>query len=149
MAYLRLFIGGVISEEREAVWGTHKSLLLSDYRFADGATLLCVNIHAINFRENSTYHKEKDRLRAFLSGYEGALIVAGDFNTWNGERMRKLLETSEELGLKRVPYTQGVKQVLGRDLDFVFYRDLELLEYRVDESHMISDHHPLYARFKR
>ncbi len=138
-----------LSEEREAYWGTHKSLLLSKYRFADGSDLLLVNIHAINFREQGAYCHEKERLYRFLSDYRGALIVAGDFNTWNSARFEKLLSVSESLGLLRVPYEEKVKEMFGLPLDLVFYRGLTLEGYRADDGHGISDHHPLYARFSK
>jgi len=138
-----------LSQEREGVWGTHKSLLLSTYMFEDGTPLLIVNIHAINFRENGAYRREKDRLFSFLSTYEGALVVAGDFNAWNAGRQKKLLETAARLRMKQVPCDQEVKSFLGYPLDFVFYRGLELVSYEVTSTHQLSDHHPIFATFRK
>ncbi len=42
----------------------------------------------------------------------------------------------------------GVKSVFGNPLDFIFYRGLKLLEYRVLDDGGISDHRPLFARFE-
>jgi endonuclease/exonuclease/phosphatase (EEP) superfamily protein YafD len=136
-----------LSQEREGIWGTHKSLLLSQYVFGDGTPLLLVNVHAINFRENRAYRSEKERLFSFLSDYEGALVVAGDFNAWNRTRQGKLFEMANRLNMKRVPVEKQVKSFLGYPLDFVFYRGVTLLEYAVDDTHGISDHHPVYVRF--
>jgi endonuclease/exonuclease/phosphatase (EEP) superfamily protein YafD len=138
-----------LSEKREAFFGTHKSLLLSTYPFMHGKKLLIVNIHAINFRENHAYEKEKKRLLNYLASYSGALIVAGDFNTWSGSRLKILLDITEELGLKKVPFEteKGVKSFWGNHLDMIFYRGLELQEYRVYDDEGISDHRPLFARF--
>ena len=78
------------------------------------------------------------------------MIVAGDFNTWNKTRMQKLLQLCEKLDLHKVPFEQNdnIKTFLGHHLDFIFYRNLELVEYEVIEEDTISDHNPIMARFK-
>ncbi len=138
-----------LSENRELFFATHKSLLLSRYILEGGNSLLVANVHAINFRENSAYGKEKERILNFLSSDTGPLIVAGDFNAWNTGRGKKLLEIADSLGLKQVPLGKedAVKSMFGKPLDFIFYRGLELLEYRVLDDGGISDHRPLFARF--
>jgi endonuclease/exonuclease/phosphatase (EEP) superfamily protein YafD len=138
-----------LTEEREMLLGTHKSLLLTKYRFDDGTELLLVNIHAINFRENSAFGREKERLLEFLADYKGALVIAGDFNTWNKNRMERLSLFRERLALEQVAFSQPVKSIFGNPIDFIFYRGLELLESRVVNDHGISDHHPLYAKFRK
>jgi len=139
-----------LSNSREAYWGTHKSMLMSTYTLQNGKTLLIVNIHAINFRENQIYNKEIDRLLAFISDYKGSIIVAGDFNTWNNKRVHKLFSIAESLGLKHVPLgkEENVKTMFGNPLDLVFYRDLELLSSAVLDDGGISDHRPLFASFR-
>ncbi len=135
-----------LSQEKEAFFGTHKSMLLTRYRLENGNELLVLNIHAINFRESRAYAKEKERILRFLSDYTGALILAGDLNSWNSSRSEKIEQIRQRLGLKRVPFAKS-KAVFGHPIDFIFYRGLELLEHRVDTAHGISDHHPLFARF--
>lgn len=140
-----------LSEGRESLVGPHKSLLVSSYGFEDGSTLLIVNVHAINFRENRRYSKELERFLALLRLYKGALIIAGDFNTWNKRRMQKLASAIENLGLKAVPFKSEhkVKSFWGNHLDFIFYRDIDLLDYSVDADHCLSDHNPLFALFRK
>jgi endonuclease/exonuclease/phosphatase (EEP) superfamily protein YafD len=139
----------LLTKEKEGVWGTHKSLLFTEYRFADGTPLMIVNIHAINFRENEAYRREKRRLFTYLSDYKGALIVAGDFNTWNPVRLRTLLAHAESLNMCQVPCAHEVKSFLGYPLDLIFYRGLELKVCEVDKHHAISDHHPVFVRFTK
>ena len=55
-----------LSEGKESLLGPHKSVLLSKYLFADGSSLLILNVHAINFRESKRYSKELDRLLTLL-----------------------------------------------------------------------------------
>ena len=140
-----------LSEGRESMFGPHKSLLLSDYSFNDGSALLILNVHAINFRENQRYSKELERFLNLLKEHKGPMILAGDFNSWNKKRMEKLQKIAEKLSLTAVSFekTGKVKSFMGKTLDFVFYRELELVEAVVMDEHKLSDHNPLFVRFKR
>ncbi|WP_295420704.1 endonuclease/exonuclease/phosphatase family protein [Sulfurovum sp.] len=140
-----------LSEGRESLIGPHKSLLLSSYAFEDGSTLLILNVHAINFRENQGYHRELERFLELMKDHKGAMIIAGDFNSWNKKRIEKLHEIREKLGLEAVPFAQKdkVKSFMGNHLDFIFYRGVELQKYSVYPEHGLSDHNPLVARFKK
>ena len=140
-----------LSEGKESMFGPHKSLLLSHYSFDDGSVLLILNVHAINFRENQSYDRELERFLTLMQNHKGAMIVAGDFNTWNKKRMQKLHEIRKKLGLKMVPFTQNdsIKSFMGKHLDFIFYRGIELVKYSTDKGHKLSDHNPLFAKFKK
>jgi len=140
-----------LSEGKESLVGPHKSLLETLYSFEDESILLILNVHAINFRENQRFNRELERFLELMQSHKGAMIVAGDFNTWNKKRMKKLHELREGLGLKMVPFKQSdsVKSFMGNQLDFIFYRGVELVGYSVDRDHNLSDHNPLFARFKK
>lgn len=86
-----------------------------------------------------------------MQNHKGKMIVAGDFNTWNKKRMSKLHELRENLGLEMVPFKQGdhVKSFMGKHLDFIFYRGVELIEHSVDKEKGLSDHNPLFAQFRK
>lgn len=138
-----------LSKHRELFFATHKSLLISRYRLENGDRLLVVNVHAINFREDRAYVEEKSRILTFLENYDGALLIAGDFNAWSRSRSKQLLQTAKRLGMKRVPFrkSEPVKAVFGNHLDFIFYRKLKLLAHEVPDDGGISDHRPLFAKF--
>lgn len=140
-----------LSETKETIIGPYKSFLVTNYNFEDKETLLILNVHAINFRENKGFNKELERVLSLLKRKNGPMIVAGDFNTWNKKRLQKLLSIAEELGLKMVKFTKNeqIKSFMGNNLDFIFYRDLELIESSVNKNHNLSDHNPLFAQFKR
>jgi len=140
-----------LSEGRESLIGPHKSLLLSTYSFEDGSELLILNVHAINFRENQRYHKELERFLKLMLDHEGPMIIAGDFNSWNKKRMHKLHEIREKLALYTVPFkqTDKVKSFMGNHLDFIFYRGVEIVDFSVDREQGLSDHNPLFARFRK
>ncbi len=140
-----------LSEGKESIIGPHKSLLLSDYSFEDGTPLLILNVHAINFRENQHYGRELERFLNLVESYRGPMVLAGDFNSWSKKRMEKLYIIVQRLSLETVIFekTGKVKSFMGKNLDFVFYRGLELVEAEVMDEHKLSDHNPLFVRFKR
>jgi len=139
-----------LSDSQESLIGPHKSLLLSTYPLANEETLLVLNVHAINFRENSSYERELELFAEKVRSHEGPMIVAGDFNAWNKKRMEALTKLQEELSLHLVTFTDEdkVKSFMGYPLDFVLYRGLECVSKEVISDHNISDHHPLLVRFK-
>jgi len=146
-----LYANAYLSEGQEAFIGPHKSMLLSSYMFKDQSKLLVLNIHAINFRENDRYSKELERFFEFISLYEGAFIVAGDFNAWNKTRFKKLHENANKLHLKVVSFVDDshVKSFAGNHLDYIFYKGLEMLDSSVEKADRYSDHNPLFARFRK
>ncbi|RLA68400.1 MAG: endonuclease/exonuclease/phosphatase family protein [Epsilonproteobacteria bacterium] len=140
-----------LSKVKESFLASHKSLLVSVYPFEEGTNLLILNIHAINFRENQSYDKELERFLLLIQEHKGAMIVAGDFNTWNKKRMQKLHEIREKLELKIVSFSQtsALKVFMGKQLDFIFYKGLELVDSKVVTNHSLSDHNPLFVTFKK
>jgi endonuclease/exonuclease/phosphatase (EEP) superfamily protein YafD len=140
-----------LSHGKELIFGPRKSLLLTRHSFKDGSPLLILNLHAINLRENRHYYKEIDRIIKIIDDYDGAMIVAGDFNSWNKNRMKFLHTKMKELHFTHVPFSKSdkVKSFMRNHLDFIFYRGVELLEYSIERNHKLSDHHPLFAKFKR
>jgi len=140
-----------LSECQEILIGPHKSMLLTSYMFEDCSEVLVLNVHAINFRENGRYDKEIERFFDFICSYNGAIIVAGDFNSWNKKRLEKLYNNASKLKLKSVSFNNKhyVKSFLGNPLDFIFYKGLELLDASVEKADKFSDHNPLFARFKK
>jgi len=138
-----------LSRGKELLFGPHKSLLLTRHSFEDGSDLWILNLHAINFRENRHYYKEIDHMIKIIDDYHGAMIIAGDFNSWNKSRMKFLHAKMKELDLTPVPFSQSdkVKSFMKNHLDFIFYRGIELVEHSIERNHNLSDHHPLFAKF--
>ncbi len=137
-----------LSGGKEAYVGPRKSLLLTRYALQGGGTLLCVNLHAINFRETARYRKELTAIYETIARYEGAMIVAGDFNSWNPARLRSLWQFREALGLEIVEMDRKVKSFLGHPLDFIFYRGLRPIRAQILPHPDLSDHDPLLVEFE-
>jgi endonuclease/exonuclease/phosphatase (EEP) superfamily protein YafD len=138
-----------LSHGKELIFGPRKSLLLTKHTFENGTTLLILNLHAINFRENKHYFKEIDRIIKIIDDYTGPMIIAGDFNSWNKKRMDFLHAKMEHLNFTAVPFSKSdkVKSFMRNHLDFIFYRGIKLTEYSIERTHKLSDHHPLFAKF--
>lgn len=139
----------LLTQSREVHLSTHKSVLISTHRLADGTTLLLINIHAINFVPSRWFLKELHTLKTLLQEHSGAMIVAGDFNCWSKTRNTLLEQFCSELGLIKADFYDAhhIKRVFRQPLDHIFYRGLKLVESRALDSGKLSDHNPIYARF--
>lgn len=139
----------LLSMHRESMIQTHKCAIFSYYPLHNGSLLLLVNLHAINFRSTKVYHKEIETIFERIRHHEGALIVTGDFNSWNRKRMNIVFNQARELGLENIEMDHGhlIKSFLKHKLDHIFYRGLKLKESSVIDVEKFSDHNALYARF--
>jgi endonuclease/exonuclease/phosphatase (EEP) superfamily protein YafD len=136
---------------REPLVFTPKNTLVTLYRFQDKAPLMAVNLHAINFRSLSWYQWELSRLQDLLRGYEGAMVLAGDFNCWQPARKLALDRFAADLGLSFISPDNGryVKKWFGFHLDRIYVRGLIAEECLSLPCKSFSDHNPIMARFRR
>lgn len=139
----------ILSKKRELRYATHKVSLITHHRISNNDILLVVNLHAINFVNNTAFKNELDYLYASVRNHKGAMIVAGDFNTWNLKRVQFLHEFTNNLSLKKVDFSDDrhIKKIFTNSLDYIFYRDLHLTYSEVIDSKKISDHNPIIAKF--
>lgn len=139
----------LLSAHRESMLQTHKSAIFSYYPLYDGEILLLVNLHAINFSTTKVYHKEVETLFEKIRHHQGAMIVTGDFNSWNRKRMNVVLKLAGALDLQTIKMEQAhlIKSFMKYKLDHIFYRGLQLKAHTVIDSEHFSDHNALYARF--
>ncbi len=141
----------ILSKIQEPFFKTHKSTLVNIYKLHNKKNILVVNIHAINFRSNNYYSKEIYKLFNILLEYDGAIIVAGDFNNWNLSRTKLLNKLMKSLKLCVITldslHQKNVKAVFGHSIDNIFYRGLDLIEAKTLNTGKISDHIPIYAKF--
>jgi len=141
----------LLTTNRELFYATHKVSLITKHKVSHDKVLLIVNLHAVNFVTSSSFKKELQDILLNVKTHKGAMIVAGDFNTWNLKRIKALQEFTDGLGLKEVVFdktSKNLKNFLSHSLDYVFYRGLELTKSKVIDSKKISDHNPIIASFK-
>lgn len=139
-----------LSRKREGMFATHKSYMLSYHALAEGGALLVVNVHAMNFVRANQFSQEIEFIKEEILGHKGPLIVAGDFNVWSRQRRLRLLQFCRSVGLRQAIMVDPhhIKTYRQHPLDFIFYRDLSLQGTSAIDTSKVSDHNPLYARFK-
>ncbi|MEA3411289.1 MAG: endonuclease/exonuclease/phosphatase family protein [Pseudomonadota bacterium] len=142
--------GTCAQRSREPILKLPKSMLITEYRVGDGSrTLLVANIHSINFSLGTTAFSEQLRqLARNLSTHRGPVVVSGDFNTWSKARQRALDAALADAALFRIVFDQDkLKTVFGKPLDHVYYRDLDLMEFKAIPV-ASSDHNPMRVTFR-
>ncbi|WP_261815752.1 endonuclease/exonuclease/phosphatase family protein [Vibrio gallicus] len=126
-----------------------KSALFATYLLSDGATLGVGNLHGINFTLGThDYAQQLAKLTDKLGQHIGPVILGGDFNSWNSERLQALRQAMVSAGLSEVVYTpdRRTRFLDGQVLDHIFYRGLKLDKAEASTSDA-SDHNPLTAKF--
>jgi endonuclease/exonuclease/phosphatase (EEP) superfamily protein YafD len=134
----------IISDATEPISGTRKTILLSQFLVQwQAQPLLVANIHAINFVTLGVFKTQIKQLLARVREHEGPLIVAGDFNTWNTNRMNYLKTVFAPLGLTLVDAPND----RFLNLDHVFVRGLKVQTVNRFSHIRSSDHTPLKVNF--
>jgi len=138
-----------VSPDVEPFFKTPKMLLATTYPFLNSSEkLLTLNIHAINFVSFAKYKRQVEQIVGIIEAHTGPVILAGDFNTWNGLRYKTLLDITKSVGLEEAVLTRpGRWQHLNRHLDHIYYRGLELKKTEVLFNIRTSDHYPITATF--
>ncbi len=139
----------VLTSAKEFSFLTHKSSLFTLHTIKNDQELLVVNIHAINFVTSKSFKEELNYIKSQISSFEGALIVAGDFNAWSKKRVKILRDFAQILNLEEVTFKdhENIKRVFGKTLDFVFYRDLKTRSAKAIKCDSFSDHNPIIVDF--
>jgi endonuclease/exonuclease/phosphatase (EEP) superfamily protein YafD len=142
----------ILSKKTEFLFKTHKSSLANHYFFGDHTPLIIINVHAINFNNSRAYAEEINQLHDYLSIHKNAaVIIAGDFNSWNKKRNLLIHEFCQALDLTQTVFEedQHIKRFAKHPLDLVMYRNLTC-EYAIAiDSQKISDHNPLLVKFRK
>ncbi len=127
-----------------------KTILISRYPIKGSSQdLLVANIHGINFTLGTEVYTQQIRsLSNILAKHSGPVILAGDFNSWNDERMSIITNAIDSLSLRALSYKNHNRvTIFGNAIDHVFYRGLEVIAqdtFKVTS----SDHNPIKVTFK-
>jgi endonuclease/exonuclease/phosphatase (EEP) superfamily protein YafD len=150
----------ITTEGLEPIVKTPKTTLITTYKLSpSNKLLLVVNIHGLVMTNFEKFKAQIFEIVNTISGHNGPIIFAGDFNTRNKERSSFLLrELKDKLDLEAVPFTKEdekrIKHFLFSPfpLDRIFYssKELELRKGSPDvlETIQSSDHKPSFAEFK-
>jgi endonuclease/exonuclease/phosphatase (EEP) superfamily protein YafD len=134
------------TDTREPILKSPKMTLVTSYpiRFSK-KKLTVVNIHGINFVSTAGFKKEMERIYQEIKDIPSPLVFAGDFNTWNEDRITILDEYARKLKLKEASYLPDNRITFnGNYLDhFLYTSDIKIKKARVDAFYKGSDHKPL------
>ncbi len=134
------------TEVKEPITETPKVSLVTTYPIRDSKKkLTVVTIHAINFVSTPSFMLEMKRLYLKLKDLPKPLVFAGDFNTWNKDRINILEELALKLGLQEVPFSPDNRTTFNKfPLDHFFHSsDLKVASAKVESWSEGSDHKPL------
>ncbi|POB14874.1 endonuclease/exonuclease/phosphatase family protein [Halobacteriovorax sp. DA5] len=138
------------SKVREPFIRTPKLSLASQYKLEDGRSITFINIHAINFVKKKSLKKQINQVVNYIRTTNGPVVFAGDFNTNSKSKIKMMRNILSSEGFQEVKYTGEDDRMkwLGNKLDYIWYRDLELISAKVRGDVEGSDHKPLQASFR-
>jgi endonuclease/exonuclease/phosphatase (EEP) superfamily protein YafD len=138
------------SPDKEPILQTAKLLLATKYSLTNSLKqLLVVNVHAINFVSLKKYTRHIHQILSVVQQHSGPVILAGDFNCWSAARHNLLFSVVKKEGLTAVTLERRPRWIhFNRHLDFIFYRELELVKADALCHIKSSDHYPLLAEFQ-
>jgi endonuclease/exonuclease/phosphatase (EEP) superfamily protein YafD len=121
--------------------GVPKSLLMTEYPLQGGGTLMVVNLHGINFVwDLEVYQQQFSLIAALLAEYRGAVVVAGDFNSWRPARVEWLQQQLGALDLQEViPMPDLRRRIFDEAIDQIWIRGLRIVSATSTQSYA-SDH---------
>ncbi len=128
--------------------GTPKATAVTAYPLRNRQDrLLAINLHAVNFAFGlNDLRRQLASLRELLAEHRGPVILAGDLNTWSGDRQALVDEFTGAHGLQAVTFEPDLRtRVFGRALDHIYVRGLKALSAEVVPVNT-SDHNPLRVR---
>lgn len=136
----------VRTETLEPVVNSPKVTLITRYPILFSTKqLTVVNIHGINFVDGPSYRKEMNRIYEALKNIPSPIIFAGDFNSWNDDRLSILKEMGQKLGLNEASFSPDHRMRFNKHpLDHFYYTDdIKIISAKVEDFYQGSDHKPL------
>jgi len=134
----------------EPWFGTRKATLVTEYALTNtDQTLLVVNIHGINFTLGiNDMSDQLHQVKAIIEQHKGAVLLAGDFNTWNSRRAAVLNQLVNDLDLVAVDYSIDHRlKIFGRALDHIYVRGLDSVHATTMDLQS-SDHNPMSVHLR-
>jgi endonuclease/exonuclease/phosphatase (EEP) superfamily protein YafD len=114
------------------------------------ASLLTVNLHAVNFSFGvKAYRAQLEAAAQLMRAHQGPIIFGGDLNTWSDQRQTALDALTNELGLIAVHFSPDLRtRHFGRPLDHLYVRGMT---WQSSETAQVetSDHNPLIVTLQR
>lgn len=107
-------------------------------------SLLVVNTHLINFVAFNKFCAHLDQVFQTLEHHDGPILLAGDFNTWNGKRLKYFHQLALSFSLEEVKMVRQPRlNHLLQHLDHIYCRGLTIVDSHVHTHIHSSDHYPI------
>jgi len=135
------------SDEVEPILLTPKNSLITKYEL-NGSPITIVNTHGINFVGLAAFKVQIREVSEYLWKVQGPIIWAGDFNTWNFQRINFLKEITNLYEMDEVAFDNKdcIKTFMGHNLDRAFTRNIKVKSAKC-QKRKGSDHNPLILEF--
>ena len=126
-----------------------KVVSIMSFPLEKGESLLLINVHLINFEWGiSAYQAQLEQIFSLVENHQGPIIMSGDFNAWNEERLNLVNNLMKKYGLDSVALSQDERvRFLGYPLDYIFTRGVKVVS-ATSEAVTSSDHNPLLIEFE-
>lgn len=126
-----------------------RTSLTAKIRLPNGASVWVSNVHL--YRTEQERFGQVQRLLRVLANETDPIILVGDFNSRRGDLVMERVEEEFSVPMKFGPTNTFPSDMPNREIDFVAFRPRErftLLDYRVIDERVASDHRPVLARFR-
>lgn len=144
---------------------TPKATIIATLELPDGGKLMLINIHMLNFVPLRHLESYLEAIYEHAADHVGPMIVGGDFNTWNSERLWAVQQFAAKTGtVEAFAYDENVaggrppawlfflKPFMQLDLDSPldrwFYRGIEVVSCRYLAGFNSSDHAPVLLQVR-
>jgi endonuclease/exonuclease/phosphatase (EEP) superfamily protein YafD len=134
-----------VSKHSEPISKTKKMLLATVYPLHTlDESLLVVNSHLINFVSFEKFTAHLDQVFQTLEHHDGPILLAGDFNTWNGKRLKYFTQLAKSFSLMELEIARKPRlNHLFQHLDHIYCRGLAIVDAQVHTDIHSSDHYPI------
>lgn len=133
------------STHSEPISKTKKMLLTTEYPLHTlEQSLLVANTHIINFVSFAKFTAHLEQVFQTLELHDGPILLAGDFNTWSGRRLKYFNQLAKSFSLEEVKMLRQPRlNHLYKHLDHIYCRGLEVVDTHVHTHIHSSDHFPI------
>lgn len=132
------------SKYKEPLVRTHKVLTTAYYPIeGKSETLLAITIHAINFARKKAFYHQLRQTEQMIRSHNGPVIFGGDFNCRSKKKTAYMRNFFNELGFDEITFRNDNRYrsgMTGRIIDYIFTRNLKVLDSEVFGHLKSSDH---------
>ncbi|WP_127718142.1 endonuclease/exonuclease/phosphatase family protein [Halobacteriovorax sp. HLS] len=132
------------SKYKEPLVRTHKVITSALYPIeGKSESLLAITIHAINFARKSAFYHQLRQTESMIRNHKGPVVFGGDFNCRSKKKTLYMRNFFKELGFNEVTFRNDNRYrsgMTGRIIDYIFVRDLKVLDSEVYGHLKSSDH---------